>query len=59
MARSEHLNKIKNNGLKVIVGNSEFIAKPSIATDNPAKIGAVDFFLSAQKPMIYKRLQKR
>ncbi len=48
-ARGRHLKEIQNNGLKVIKGDSEFIAKPTLATDNPADIGIADFIIIATK----------
>ncbi len=47
--RGEHLKEIQANGLKVIKGESEFIAKPTLATDNPAEIGISDFILISTK----------
>jgi len=49
VARGEHLQEIQKTGLKVINGKNEFIAKPHIATDNPSKIGIVDFIIIATK----------
>jgi 2-dehydropantoate 2-reductase len=49
VARGEHLKEIQKNGLKVIKGENEFIAKPHIATDNIAEIGIVDFIIIATK----------
>ena len=49
VARGEHLKEIQKNGLKVIKGENEFIAKPHIATDNTAEIGIVDFIIIATK----------
>lgn len=48
-ARGEHLKEIQKNGLKVIKGENEFIAKPHIATDNSSEIGIVDFIVIATK----------
>lgn len=48
-ARGENLREIKKRGLKVIKGNSEFIAKPTLATDNPTEIGTADFIILATK----------
>jgi 2-dehydropantoate 2-reductase len=48
-ARGQHLKEIQDNGLKVIKGKSEFIAKPTLATDNPAEIGISDFIIIATK----------
>ena len=48
-ARNEHLKEIQKNGLKVIKGENEFIAKPHIATDNSSEIGIVDFIVIATK----------
>jgi len=48
-ARGRHLKEIQNNGLKVIKGDSEFIAKPTLATDNPFEIGIADFIIVATK----------
>jgi len=49
VARGEHLKEIQKNGLKVIKGENEFIAKPHIATDNTSEIGIVDFIIIATK----------
>jgi 2-dehydropantoate 2-reductase len=49
VARGEHLKEIQNNGLKVIQGNSEFIARPALATDNPSEIGIADFIIVTTK----------
>ncbi|MDO9254005.1 MAG: 2-dehydropantoate 2-reductase [Bacteroidales bacterium] len=49
LARGEHLNKIRENGLKVIHGNAEFIARPAIATDNATEIGVADYILICTK----------
>lgn len=61
VARGEHLNEIQKNGLRVIRGKNEFIAKPHIATDNSSKIGTVDFIVIATKSFdletIIQRLQ--
>jgi 2-dehydropantoate 2-reductase len=48
-ARGQHLKEIQDNGLKVIKGKREFIAKPTLATDNPAEIGISDFIIIATK----------
>jgi len=45
LARGEHLEQIRKNGLKVIKGATEFIAKPSLATDNTNEIGVADYIL--------------
>jgi 2-dehydropantoate 2-reductase len=45
LARGEHLRKIRENGLKVIHGQDEFIAKPAIATDNANEIGIADYIM--------------
>lgn len=49
IARGEHLKEIQKNGLKVIKGDNEFIAKPTLATDNPAFIGIANFIIIATK----------
>jgi 2-dehydropantoate 2-reductase len=49
VARGAHLKEIQKNGLKVIKGENEFIAKPYIATDNTSEIGIVDFIVIATK----------
>lgn len=48
-ARGQHLKEIQNNGLKVIKGESEFISKPTLASDNPSEIGIADFIIIATK----------
>ncbi len=49
LVRGEHLNKIREKGLKVIHGATEFIAKPAIATDNANDIGIADYILICTK----------
>ncbi|MBK8955224.1 MAG: 2-dehydropantoate 2-reductase [Saprospiraceae bacterium] len=49
IARGAHLEEIRKNGLKVIQGGQEFIAKPHLVTDNPAEIGIADFIVIATK----------
>lgn len=49
VARGKHLKEIKKNGLKVIKADTEFIAKPTIATDNPSEIGTADFIIISTK----------
>jgi 2-dehydropantoate 2-reductase len=49
LARGEHLEKIRENGLKVIHGQNEFIARPAIATDNANDIGIADYILICTK----------
>ncbi|MDO9257742.1 MAG: 2-dehydropantoate 2-reductase [Bacteroidales bacterium] len=48
-ARGGHLNKIRENGLKVIHGQNEFITKPEFAADNANEIGIADFILICTK----------
>jgi 2-dehydropantoate 2-reductase len=49
VARGEHLKEIQKNGLKVIKGDTEFIARPTLATDNPSEIGIADFIIITTK----------
>lgn len=49
LARGNNLNQIKSSGLKVIKGNDEFIAKPTLATDNAADMGIANFIIIATK----------
>lgn len=49
LARGKHLTEIQTNGLKILKGDSEFIAKAKLATDNPADIGVVDFLILCTK----------
>ena len=49
IARGEHLEKIKQNGLKVIKGDIVFNAKPFLATDNVNEIGTADYIIISTK----------
>lgn len=49
VARGHHLDEIKKNGLKVIKGKNEFIAKPNIITNNPTEIGIADLIIICTK----------
>ncbi len=49
LVRGQHLKEIQNNGLKVMHGDSELIAKPHLATDNPIEMVIADFIIIATK----------
>jgi|SRR5690554_5324775 len=49
LARGAHLEKIKKDGLKVIQGENQFIARPTTASDNPKDIGIADFIIICTK----------
>lgn len=49
LARGNHLEKIKTDGLKVIHGDQEFIARPHLATDNTSLVGTADLVLICTK----------
>jgi 2-dehydropantoate 2-reductase len=49
LARGEHLNTIRKNGLKVIHGKNEFIARPYLATDDANEIGIANYILICTK----------
>ncbi len=49
LARGENYKKIKANGLKVIKGDTEFIAKPSLVTNDATEIGIVDVVVICTK----------
>lgn len=49
VARGVHLEAIQKNGIRVISDDSEFTAKPHLATDNPAEIGVVDYIILSTK----------
>jgi len=49
IARGEHLEKMKEKGLKVITVEGEFVAKPAIATDDPKDVGSLDLVIFAVK----------
>ena len=49
LARGAHLQKVKENGLKVIAETETFVAYPKLATDNAAEIGKVDIAIITPK----------
>lgn len=49
VARGEHLQKIKTDGLKVITKEGDFLARPSLATDDPAELGLLDLIIFGVK----------
>jgi 2-dehydropantoate 2-reductase len=49
IARGEHLNAIRQNGLRVKSVTGDFTIYPAVATDNPANIGFVDLVIIATK----------
>ena len=49
IARGEHLQAIREHGLKVDSIKGDFVARPALATDNPAEVGPVDAVILAVK----------
>ncbi len=49
IARGEHLEKIKNDGIRIISDGNDFFAQPALATDNPKDIGLVDYIILSTK----------
>jgi len=49
IARGEHLNQIRQHGLKVLKGEETFIAKPAVATNDAGAIGLADYILICTK----------
>lgn len=49
LARGKHLEAIQTNGLKVIYSDSNFIARPTIVSNNPKDFGSVDLLIIATK----------
>ncbi|TKC04635.1 2-dehydropantoate 2-reductase [Pedobacter polaris] len=49
IARGNHLEQIRNHGLKVIKGNIVFTANPFLATANAAEIGTADYIIVCTK----------
>ena len=49
IARGEHLHAIRTNGLRVDSIKGNFVANPSIATDNPEAVGPVDVVILGVK----------
>ena len=49
IARGEHLHAIRTNGLRVDSIKGDFVANPSIATDNPEDVGPVDVVILGVK----------
>ena len=49
LCRGAHMEAISKNGLKLIARDGELTARPSLATDTPAEMGAVDVALFCVK----------
>lgn len=49
LARGEHLQKIKENGLKVITEDGTFITRPTLATDDASEIGPMNYIIISTK----------
>ncbi len=49
IARGEHLDKIRKNGLKLITTEGDFTVIPSLATDNPGELGPLDLIFFCVK----------
>lgn len=49
LARGAHLKAIQDHGLRVMSIDAEFIAKPTLATDNAAALGLADVIIIATK----------
>jgi 2-dehydropantoate 2-reductase len=49
IARGEHLKAIQKNGLHLMTNEGEYVARPQIATDNPAEAGVFDLVFFCTK----------
>lgn len=49
IARGENLQVIRENGLEIKKSYKKILAKPTLATDNPAEIGPVDYLFCCTK----------
>jgi 2-dehydropantoate 2-reductase len=49
IARGEHLKAIQKNGLQLLTKEGNYIARPKIATDNPAEAGVFDLVFFCTK----------
>jgi len=49
VARGEHLKKVQQNGLTLITADGTYVVKPTLAKDNVAEIGTVDYVIMATK----------
>ena len=49
VARGQHLAEIQEKGLTVIKGETPFVARPKMATDQPSEIGKADIILICTK----------
>jgi len=49
IARGQHLHTIQQSGIQIITDTEDFIAKPTLATDNADEIGVVDYIIIATK----------
>src|SRR5687767_730901 len=49
IARGEHLNALRRNGLRVESIAGDFTVEPVVATDDPREVGDVDYVLMAVK----------
>jgi 2-dehydropantoate 2-reductase len=49
MARGEHLEAIKKNGLQLFTREGDYVARPKLATDNPSEAGAFDLVFFCTK----------
>lgn len=49
VARGEHLQAIRNEGLKIRSFFGDFLIKPALATDDPAQVGKADLILICTK----------
>jgi len=61
IARGDHLNAIRNIGLRIDSIDGDFVVHPANATDNPEKVGPVDLILLGVKawqvPLVLKELR--
>jgi 2-dehydropantoate 2-reductase len=49
LARGEHLQKIKSDGIEIITENSQFVANPHLVSDNVYDFGTVDYVVISTK----------
>jgi 2-dehydropantoate 2-reductase len=58
IARGEHLKEIKTSGLKIVTGETQIIANPSICTDIIADVGIIDFIFICTKTYDLKNISE-
>lgn len=54
IARGDHLEAIRENGLRLITPEEEYVVRPNLVTNRPEEVSKLDLIFSVRKVMRWK-----